>query len=72
MRVTVRRWRERFAAAIPLYPVAYDAGKALNIAAKTAHEAEYGAPWAGQRAPLARTLPAAELVAVLAAELREK
>jgi nitronate monooxygenase len=56
---------------IPAYPVAYDAGKALNAAAKAAHEAGYGAHWAGQGAPLARTLPAAELVAALAAELRE-
>lgn len=56
---------------IPSYPVAYGAGKALNVAAQAAHEAGYGAHWAGQGAPLARALPAAELVAVLAAELRE-
>jgi nitronate monooxygenase len=56
---------------IPSYPVAYGAGKALNVAAQAAHEAGYGAYWAGQGAPLARALPAAELVAVLAAELRE-
>jgi nitronate monooxygenase len=56
---------------IPAYPVAYHAGKQLNAAAKAAHEAGYGAQWAGQGAPLARTLPAAELVAALAAELRE-
>jgi nitronate monooxygenase len=56
---------------IPAYPVAYDAGKALHAAAKAAHEAGYGAHWAGQGAPLARSLPAAELVAALAAELRE-
>jgi nitronate monooxygenase len=55
---------------IPSYPIAYDAGKALNAAAKAAHEAGYGAQWAGQGAPLARQLPATELVAVLAAELR--
>jgi nitronate monooxygenase len=54
---------------IPSYPITYDAGKALNAAAKAAHEAGYGAQWAGQGAPLARRLPAAELVAVLAAEL---
>ena len=54
---------------IPAYPIAYDAGKALNAAAKTAHEAGYGAQWAGQGAPLARTLPAAELVAALSREL---
>ena len=54
---------------IPSYPIAYDAGKALNAAAKAAHEAGYGAQWAGQGAPLARQLPAAELVAVLTEEL---
>lgn len=54
---------------IPSYPIAYDAGKALNSAAKAAHEAGYGAQWAGQGAPLARALPAAELVAALAEEL---
>jgi nitronate monooxygenase len=55
---------------IPAYPITYDAGKALNSAAKAAHEAGYGAQWAGQGAPLASELPAAALVAVLAAELR--
>ena len=55
---------------IPAYPITYDAGKALNAAAKAAHEAGYGAQWAGQGAPLARRLPARELVAVLAEELR--
>jgi nitronate monooxygenase len=54
---------------IPAYPIAYDAGKALNGAAKTAREAGYGAQWAGQGAPLARQLPAAELVATLAREI---
>ncbi len=53
---------------IPSYPIAYDAGKALNAAAKAAREFGYGAQWAGQGAPLARALPAAELVRVLAAE----
>jgi len=55
---------------IPSYPITYDAGKALNAAAKAAHEAGYGAQWAGQGAPLMRELPAAELVAALAAEVR--
>lgn len=54
---------------IPAYPVAYDAGKALNSAAKAAHETGYGAQWAGQGAPLARAMPAAVLVAVLAEEM---
>ena len=56
---------------IPAYPIAYDAGKALNAAAKAAREFGYGAQWAGQGAPLARALPAAELVRVLATEIRE-
>lgn len=54
---------------IPAYPIAYDAGKALNAAAKAAREFGYGAQWAGQGAPLARALPAAELVRALAREL---
>lgn len=57
------------AAAIPAYPIAYDAGKALNAAAMTAGEFGYGAQWAGQGAPLARALPAAKLMAELVAEL---
>ncbi len=54
---------------VPRYPIAYDAGKALHAAAKAARESGYGAHWAGQGAPLARALPAAELVAALAQEL---
>ena len=55
---------------IPAYPIAYDAGKALNAAAKTAHESGYGAQWAGQGAPLARQRPAAELIALLAKDIK--
>ena len=55
---------------IPAYPIAYDAGKALNAAAKAAGETRFGAQWAGQGAPLARAMPAAEIVAALANELR--
>lgn len=57
------------ARAIPDYPIAYDAGKALNAVAKAAGDASYGAQWAGQGAPLAGALPAAELVSSLAREL---
>jgi len=53
----------------PDYPIAYDAGKALHAAAKASGETGYGAQWAGQGAPLARALPAAELIAALASEL---
>jgi nitronate monooxygenase len=55
---------------VPAYPLAYDAGKALNAAAKAAGETRFGAQWAGQGAPLARALPAAQIIAALAAELR--
>lgn len=54
---------------IPAYPIAYDAGKSLHAGAKLRSEFGYGAQWAGQGAPLARVLPAGELVRVLAAEL---
>ncbi|MFP4902045.1 nitronate monooxygenase, partial [Paraburkholderia sp. BR14261] len=40
-------------------------------AAKAKGEFGYGAQWAGQAAPLARALPAAELVAQLERETRE-
>ncbi|HTH96947.1 MAG TPA: nitronate monooxygenase [Stellaceae bacterium] len=56
-------------AEIPSYPITYDAGKALNAAAKAKGEFGFGAQWAGQGAPLARAMPAAKLVATLAAEL---
>jgi nitronate monooxygenase len=55
---------------VPAYPIAYDAGKALHAAGKRAGDAGYGAQWAGQGAPLARAVPAAELVRALAAEMR--
>jgi nitronate monooxygenase len=57
---------------IPSYPLAYDAGKALHLAAKAAGHFGFGAQWAGQGAPLARSgLTAAQLVAALANELRQ-
>lgn len=56
-------------ARVPAYPVAYDAGKALNAAAKAAGEGGFGAQWAGQGAPLARAMPAGDLLALLAAEM---
>jgi nitronate monooxygenase len=55
----------------PAYPIAYDAGKALHAAAKAKGEFGYGAQWAGQAAALARSLPAAELLAQLEDELKE-
>ncbi|SPA01914.1 2-nitropropane dioxygenase, NPD [Cupriavidus taiwanensis] len=57
------------APATPDYPTAYDAGKALHAAAKARGSADFAAQWAGQAVPLARALPAAELLAALAGEL---
>lgn len=56
---------------LPAYPVTYDAGKAINAAAKAKGNSDYAAQWAGQAAPLARAMPAAELVGVLRAEVHE-
>lgn len=56
---------------IPDYPTAYDAGKALHAAAKAKGEFGYGAQWAGQGALLARSLPAADLIAQLRAEMEQ-
>ncbi|MCE8419854.1 nitronate monooxygenase [Rhodovulum sulfidophilum] len=53
----------------PAYPAAYDAGKALHRVAKEKGDHGFGAYWAGQGAPLARSLPAAELVSALTQEL---
>ena len=58
-------------APLPDYPIAYDAGKALAAAARGQGEGGYGAQWAGQGAPVARTMPAADLMATLAQELIE-
>jgi nitronate monooxygenase len=56
---------------IPDYPIAYDAAKAIHAAAKAAGEFGYGAQLAGQGAPLARSLPAATLVAELRSEIEQ-
>ncbi|MGI3171155.1 NAD(P)H-dependent flavin oxidoreductase [Pseudooceanicola sp. C21-150M6] len=53
----------------PPYPIAYDAAKALNAAAKAAGEYGFGAQWAGQAAARIRPMPAADLVALLRSEL---
>lgn len=54
----------------PDYPVPSDAGKALNAAAKATGEGGFGAHWTGQGAPLARAIPAANLVTSLAEEMQ--
>ncbi len=56
---------------VPDYPMAYDAGKALNAAARAEGEFGFGAQWAGQGAPLSRAMPAAELVKTLIAEMKQ-
>ncbi len=57
--------------AVPDYPIAYDAGKALNEAAKAAGETGFGAQWAGQGATRARAMSAGELMQLLRRELAE-
>ncbi len=58
-------------AAVPDYPVAYDAGKSLNAAARAAGETGFAAQWAGQGASRVRAMPASELVATLVQEVME-
>nr|WP_298728361.1 nitronate monooxygenase [uncultured Steroidobacter sp.] len=56
------------APALPDYPIAYDAAKALHAAASAQGNHEFAAYWAGQGAPLARELPAAVLLSQLVQE----
>jgi nitronate monooxygenase len=58
------------APALPDYPIAYDAAKALHAAASAKGNHEFAAYWAGQAAPLARELPAAALMSQLLEEWR--
>lgn len=53
---------------LPDYPIAYDAAKALHAAASARGCNDFAPCWAGQGAPLARELPAAEIVAALVRE----
>lgn len=55
---------------IPDYPIAYDAGKALNAAARTRGSAQFAAHWAGQAVAMARAMPAAMLIERLVDEMR--
>jgi nitronate monooxygenase len=55
--------------AAPAYPVCYDLAKALHTAARSSGSDEFAAHWAGQGAPLAEELPAAQLVTKLARAL---
>ncbi|MDH0893578.1 MULTISPECIES: nitronate monooxygenase [unclassified Pseudomonas] len=58
-------------AALPDYPICYDAAKALHAVASARGSHDFAAQWAGQGAPLVRELPASELVAVLVREMAE-
>ncbi len=51
------------------YPLAYDAAKQLMAAAAAQGNHDFAAFWAGQGAPLARAMPAAQLMACLVEEL---
>ncbi|MNQ57991.1 Nitronate monooxygenase [compost metagenome] len=60
---------EANAPTLPDYPIAYDANKALNVAAAGKANTDFAVQWAGQGAPLVREMPAAALVKLLAAEM---
>ena len=51
--------------------MAYDAAKQLHAAASQLGNHEFAAQWAGQGAPLAREMPAAELVELLVREWQQ-
>lgn len=53
----------------PDYPVCYVATKALQKAARDKGNNDFGSHWAGQGAPLARAMPASQLVQVLSTEI---
>lgn len=55
---------------LPDYPLVYDGIKALQALAASHGCQDFAAQWAGQGAPLARELPAAEMVATLVAEMQ--
>lgn len=55
-------------ALLPGYPTTYSAGRALHAAASQHDCHEFAPYWAGQSAPLAREMPAADLVQLLAKE----
>lgn len=54
---------------VPAFPIAMDAAVALGVAARAAGESGYAPQWAGQGAPMARSLPAAALIAELRGEI---
>jgi len=58
------------APALPDYPIAYDAAKALHAAASASGSNDFAVQWAGQGAPLARAMPAATLIEELLKEMQ--
>ena len=54
---------------IPDFPIAFDAAKALNAAAKAHGSSAFAARWAGEGVRLSRAMPATSLVATLAQEI---
>lgn len=62
-------WGSQEGSDIPDYPIAYDAGKALNQAAKAKGYFGFGAQWAGEGVSLLRPMPAGDLLTVLDQEL---
>lgn len=54
---------------LPAYPIAYDASKNLNTIASMSGNDGFAVQWAGQGAPLARELPASQLMKVLMEEM---
>ncbi|OEY65339.1 NAD(P)H-dependent flavin oxidoreductase [Marinobacter sp. X15-166B] len=56
---------------LPGYPMVYHAGKALRAAARKQGNQQFNAHWAGQGVPLAREMPAGDLVRVLVGEMQE-
>jgi nitronate monooxygenase len=71
----VGRWMMQIdtagAPAIPDYPIAYDAAKALHAAAVAKGNHDFAVNWAGQGAAMARAMPAAEMLATLVEEWRQ-
>lgn len=55
----------------PEYPLATSVSRAISAVALQAGSIEFGSYWAGQAAPLAREMPAGELVALLVQEMSE-
>lgn len=56
---------------LPDYPICYTAAKALQKVARDHHNHDFASHWAGQGAPLARAMPAAELVKTLVSEIND-